>query len=142
VYSPFGLALEALRENERRAAALGISPRLVVMAVFTLSAAIAGVAGALLTQTTSFVALEVFSFERSAGVLMMLVLGGVGSLYGSFAGAVIYLAARDILAALDPVYWYFWLGLIMVVVVLFAKDGIIGLSRRLLALLMRRSGAP
>jgi branched-chain amino acid transport system permease protein len=140
VHSPFGLALEALRENERRAAALGISPRLVVIAVFTLSSAIAGISGALLTQTTSFVALEVFSFERSAGVLIMLVLGGVGTLYGSFAGAVLYLVAQDTLAALDPVYWYFWLGLIIVVVVLFAKDGLIGLSRRLLALVTRRWG--
>jgi branched-chain amino acid transport system permease protein len=137
VHSPFGLALEALRENERRAAAIGISPRLVVIAVFTLSSAIAGMAGALLTQTTSFVALEVLSFERSAGVLIMLVLGGVGTLYGAFAGAALYLVARDVLSALDPVYWYFWLGLIIVMVVLFADDGLIGILRRLRALLTR-----
>jgi branched-chain amino acid transport system permease protein len=137
VHSPFGLALEALRENERRAAAIGISPRLVVIAVFTLSSAIAGIAGALLTQTTSFVALEVLSFERSAGVLIMLVLGGVGTLYGAFAGAAVYLVARDILSALDPVYWYFWLGLIIVMVVLFADDGLIGTLRRLRALVTR-----
>lgn len=138
VHSPFGLALEALRENERRAAALGISPRLVVIAVFTLSSAIAGIAGALLTQTTSFVALEVLSFERSAGVLIMLVLGGVGTLYGAFVGAAVYLVARDVLSALDPVYWYFWLGLIIVMVVLFANDGLVGLLRRLQAWAVRR----
>jgi branched-chain amino acid transport system permease protein len=137
VHSPFGLALEALRENERRASAIGISPRLVVIAIFTLSSAIAGIAGALLTQTTSFVALEVLSFERSAGVLIMLVLGGVGTLYGAFAGAAVYLVARDILSALDPVYWYFWLGLIIVMVVLIADDGLIGTLRRLRALVTR-----
>ena len=137
-HSPFGLALEALRENERRAAALGVSPRLVVIAIFTLSSAIAGVAGALLTQTTSFVALEVLSFERSAGVLIMLVLGGVGTLYGAFVGAAVYLVARDVLSALDPVYWYFWLGLIIVIVVLFANDGLVGVSRRLQAGAARR----
>jgi branched-chain amino acid transport system permease protein len=141
VYSPFGLAIEALRENERRATALGISPRLTVIAVFTLSSAIAGIAGALVTQTTSFVALEVLSFERSAGVLIMLVLGGVGTLYGAFAGAALYLVARDVLSALDPVYWYFWLGLIIVVVVLFAKDGLIGILRRLSVPALRRREA-
>ena len=140
VHSPFGLALEALRENERRAAALGISPRLVVIAILTLSSAIAGIAGALLTQTTSFVALEVLSFERSAGVLIMLVLGGVGTLYGAFVGAAVYLVARDVLSALDPVYWYFWLGLIIVMVVLFANDGIVGLLQRLQAWAVRRWG--
>jgi branched-chain amino acid transport system permease protein len=141
VHSPFGLALEALRENERRAAALGISPRLVVIAIFTLSSAIAGIAGALLTQTTSFVALEVLSFERSAGVLIMLVLGGVGTLYGAFVGAAVYLVARDVLSALDPVYWYFWLGLIIVMVVLFANDGMVGLLQRLQAWAVRQWGA-
>src|SRR6266581_993190 len=138
VHSPFGLALEALRENERRAAALGISPRLVVIAVFTLSSTIAGIAGALLTQTTGFVALEVLSFERSAGVLIMLVLGGVGTMYGAFVGAAVYLVARDVLSALDPVYWYFWLGLIIVMVVLFANDGMVGLLQRLQAWAVRR----
>jgi branched-chain amino acid transport system permease protein len=138
VHSPFGLALEALRENERRAAALGISPRLVVIAIFAMSSTIAGIAGALLTQTTSFVALEVLSFERSAGVLIMLVLGGVGTLYGAFVGAAVYLVARDVLSALDPVYWYFWLGLIIVMVVLFANDGMVGLSQRLQAWVVRR----
>jgi len=132
VHSPFGLGLEALRENERRVAALGIAARGQVMVVFTLSAAVAGIAGGMLAQTTQSVALEVLSFERSAAVLIMLVLGGAGHLYGGVIGAAVFMIARDILAGLDPVYWYFWLGLILAAVVLFGRGGLMGLGLRLL----------
>lgn len=131
VHSPFGLGLEGLRENERRMPALGVAVRGQVMLVFTLSAAVAGIAGGLLAQTTQSVALEVLSFERSAAVLIMLVLGGAGHLYGALIGAAVFMVARDILAGLDPVYWYFWLGMILVAVVLFGRGGLMGLGRRL-----------
>ncbi len=132
VHSPFGLGLEALRENERRVPALGIAVQRQVAVVFTLSAVVAGIAGGLLAQVTQSVALEVLSFERSAGVLIMLVLGGAGHLYGALIGAAVFIVARDVLAGLDPVYWYFWLGLILAAVVLIGRGGLLGLARRLL----------
>jgi branched-chain amino acid transport system permease protein len=132
VHSPFGLGLEALRENERRVPALGIAVQRQVAVVFTLSAVVAGIAGGLLAQVTQSVALEVLSFERSAGVLIMLVLGGAGHLYGGLIGAAVFIVARDVLAGLDPVYWYFWLGLILAAVVLIGRGGLLGLARRLL----------
>lgn len=131
VHSPFGLGLEALRENERRVPALGIAVQRQVAVVFTLSAVVAGIAGGLLAQVTQSVALEVLSFERSAGVLIMLVLGGAGHLYGALIGAAVFIVARDVLSGLDPVYWYFWLGLILAAVVLIGRGGLLGLARRL-----------
>jgi branched-chain amino acid transport system permease protein len=90
----------------------------------------AGLAGALLTQTTSTVALDVLSFNRSADVVVMLILGGTGRLYGAVFGAVVFLVARDQLAGVNPQYWYFWIGLLLMVVVLFMPRGILGgLSR-------------
>lgn len=131
VHSPFGLGLEALRENERRVPALGIAVQRQVAVVFTLSAVVAGIAGGLLAQVTQSVALEVLSFERSAAVLIMLVLGGAGHLYGALIGAAVFIVARDVLSGLDPVYWYFWLGLILAAVVLIGRGGLLGLARRL-----------
>jgi len=86
----------------------------------------AGAAGALLTQTTSTVSLEVLSFGRSADVLVILILGGAGRLYGGIVGAIIYLVARDQFASMNPQYWYFWVGLLLVAVVLFLPNGILG----------------
>jgi branched-chain amino acid transport system permease protein len=99
--------------------------------VFTLSAALAGVAGALFAQTTQFVGLDVLGFPRSAELMIMLVLGGTGRLYGGLVGAAVFLVAQDYLAGLNPVYWQFWLGIGLVVVVLFAKGGILGAAERL-----------
>jgi branched-chain amino acid transport system permease protein len=99
--------------------------RLVI--AYTISAALAGIAGGLLAQTTQFVALNVISFELSGAVLIMLIFGGVGRLYGAFVGAPIYMIAQDQLAKSDPVYWFFWIGLLLVLVVMFARGGILGL---------------
>ncbi len=131
VNSPFGLGLKGRRENVRRLPAIGVSLRKQVMSVFTISAAVAGVAGALLVQTTQFAALEVLSFDRSVAGLIMIVLGGMGTLSGGLIGAAIYLVARDQLSAMDPVYWNFWLGLILFLVVLAGGDGVLGLFTRL-----------
>ena len=94
--------------------------------VYTISAAIAGVAGALLTQTTETVSLDVLSFQRSADVVVMLILGGTGRLYGGIVGAIIFLVARDQLSDMNPQYWYFWIGLLLMVVVLVMPQGILG----------------
>ena len=126
VNSSFGLALRGIRENTPRMPAIGSNYRWHLQKIYTLSAAIAGVAGALLTQTTDTAALEVLSFQRSADVVVMLILGGTGRLYGAIVGAVIFLLMRDQLAGINPQYWYFWIGLLLMVVVLFMPKGILG----------------
>lgn len=122
VHSPFGLSLKAIKRNSRRAAMLGISANHRIVAIYTLSAAYAGIAGALLTQTTSFVSPDVLAFHRSADVLLVLVIGGVGYLYGGLVGAVIFSALRDWLSVITPQYWMFWIGLILIVIVLVGRE--------------------
>lgn len=126
VHSPFGLSLQGLREGPKRMPALGVPVRRRQIAVFTIAAGIAGIAGALLAQTTQFVGLDVLSFTRSAELLVMLVLGGIGRLYGGFLGAAVFMVAQNYLSGLNPVYWQFWLGLLLVAIVLFAHGGILG----------------
>ncbi|HEV2575439.1 MAG TPA: branched-chain amino acid ABC transporter permease [Beijerinckiaceae bacterium] len=125
IKSPFGLALTGARENSRRMIMLGAPVEGDVSRAFALAAALAGAAGALLTQTTQFVAPSSLSFQRSADVLVILIIGGAGRLYGGFIGALIFLFLRDWLAAISPVYWYFWIGLLLVVVVSFFRKGIL-----------------
>ena len=93
---------------------------------YTIAAVMAGIAGALLTHTTSKVSLEVLSFGRSADVLVILILGGAGRLYGGIIGAIIYMVARDQFSGINPQYWYFWIGLLLVLVVMFLPNGILG----------------
>ena len=126
VRSPFGLSLKGIREGERRMPAIGASVRRKLVAVYTVAAGIAGIAGALLAQTTQFVGIDVFGFQRSAELMIMLVLGGTGYLYGALVGAAAFMVLQDYLANLNPVYWQFWLGLLLVVLVLFARGGLIG----------------
>ena len=140
VNSPFGLSLRGVREKRKRMPAIGASVRQREIAIFTVSAGVAGVAGALLAQTTQFVALDVLAFSRSAELLIILVLGGTGRLYGGLVGAAVYMIAQDILAGINPVYWQFWIGVLLVVIVLFARGGILGGLERIYARL-RRSGA-
>jgi branched-chain amino acid transport system permease protein len=129
--SPFGLALRGIRENAVRMPAIGSAPAGHIRKVYTIGAAIAGVAGALLTETTSTVALDTLDFTRSADVLVILILGGTGRLYGGLVGAIVYMVARDQLSGFDPRYWYFWIGLLLVAVVLFLPNGILGGLARL-----------
>jgi branched-chain amino acid transport system permease protein len=126
VRSPFGLSLRGIREKRQRMPALGASVREREIAAFAVSAGVAGVAGALLAQTTQFVALDVLAFSRSAELLIILVLGGTGRLYGGLVGAAVYMIAQDVLAGINPVYWQFWIGALLVVIVLFARGGIMG----------------
>jgi len=138
VNSPFGLSLRGIRDGGTRMPAIGAPVARRLTGVFTLSAAIAGVAGALLAQTTQFVGLDSLGFPRSAEIMIMLVLGGAGRLYGALIGATVYMIAQDILSGINPVYWQFWIGLLLVVVVLYARDGILGGSARLRAILVGR----
>jgi branched-chain amino acid transport system permease protein len=140
VRSPFGLSLRGIRDNPARMRAIGCRVDLHLAAVYTFSAACAGVAGGLLTQTTQFVGLDVLSFGRSAELLVMLIVGGTGLLYGGFVGAAVFMIAHHYLSSLDPVYWQFWLGAGLVLIVLVGRDGILGLGHRLLAMRRRRAG--
>jgi len=131
IHSPFGLALRGIRENAVRMPAIGAPSRAHIRKIYTIAAVIAGVAGALLAQTTETVSLEVLSFERSADVLVILILGGSGRLYGGIVGAIIYMVARDQFSGINPQFWYFWIGLLLVAVVMFLPNGILGGLTRL-----------
>ncbi|MFA6267012.1 MAG: branched-chain amino acid ABC transporter permease [Pseudolabrys sp.] len=120
--SPFGLSLLAIKGNPLRARAIGIGVDARLVAVYTIAAFYAGVAGGLLAQTTAFSSLDVFSFDRSADLLLVLIIGGVGYLYGGLIGAVIFKVMQDYLAQLTPQYWPFWIGLVLVVLVLVGRD--------------------
>ncbi len=124
VYSPFGLSLRAVKGNPLRAASVGISVNARLVAVYTLAAFYAGVAGGLLAQTTAFVSLDVLSFERSADLLLVLIIGGTGYLYGGPIGAVVFKLMQDWIANLTPQYWQFWIGLVLVLIVLVGRDRI------------------
>jgi len=127
VHSSFGRSLTGLRENVARMHAIGAPVFHRRLVIYTIAAAMAGASGALIAQTTQFVALDSLSFERSGVILIMLILGGVGRLYGAFIGVPLYMIAQDRFAQVDPVYWYFWIGLLMVAVVIFARGGVLGL---------------
>ena len=130
VHSPFGRSLVGIRENVRRMHAIGAPVGRRRLVVYTISAALAGIAGALIAQTTQFVALGFLGLDRSGTILIMLIIGGVGRLYGAFIGVPLYMIAQDRFSTIDPVYWYFWIGLLMVLVVLFARGGVLGLFDR------------
>lgn len=122
VHSPFGATLMAVRDNRLRAMAIGIPVVWRLAVIYTIAAAAAGAAGALLAQTTGFASLDVLSFDRSADVLLMLVIGGVGWLYGGVVGAIVFKLLQDTLSSVTPQYWMFWIGLILVLMVLVGRD--------------------
>ncbi len=122
VHSPFGYSLQALRDNRLRAASIGLSVNARLVAIYTVAAAIAGAAGALLAQTSGFASLDVFDFHRSAEVLLVLVIGGTGYLYGGIFGAIVFKLLHDLVSAWTPQYWNFWLGVFLVVLVLVGRD--------------------
>jgi branched-chain amino acid transport system permease protein len=141
IYSPFGAMLTGIRENPARMHAIGAPVYVRLVLVYTISATMAGIAGALLTQINQFVGLNVLGFEPSGELLVMLILGGVGRLYGAFIGPVVYLVFQELLAKQFPEYWFFGIGLLLVVVVLFARGGILGLADRWLSHLRPASSA-
>ena len=138
VHSPFGRSLMGVRENVLRMHAIGSPVFLRLLTIYTISAAMAGVAGALIAETTGLVALNVLSVDLSGTILVMIILGGVGRLYGAFVGVPLYMIAQDRFSEIDPVYWYFWIGLLLVFVVVFARGGgILGLADALTRRLAR-----
>nr|MBF0684160.1 branched-chain amino acid ABC transporter permease [Pseudomonas sp.] len=124
--SPFGLALRGVRDNPERMAAIGTPVQARLRLAYTMAAVFAGIAGALLAQTTQFVSPDALSFHLSAEVLIMLVLGGAGYRYGGLVGAVMFILARDLMAGISPHFWQFGVGALMVIVVLGAPGGMLG----------------
>jgi len=122
VNSPFGATLKAIRDNRLRAMAIGIPVTQRLAVVYTTAAAIAGAAGALLAQTTGFASLDLFEFHRSADVMLILVIGGTGWLYGGVAGAIVFKLMQDVISAITPQYWTFWIGLFLVVLVMVGRE--------------------
>jgi len=147
VNSPFGLSLLAVRGNPLRASAIGIPVDWRLVAIYTVAAGYAGIAGGLLAQPTAFASLEVFSFDRSADVLLVLIIGGIGYLYGGLIGAIIFRLMQDWLANITPQYWQFWIGLVLVIIVLIGRDRMAAWIRPVVSLLetlggrMRRASA-
>ncbi len=125
VHSPYGATLMAIRDNRLRAQSIGIPVARHLASVYTLAAALAGTAGVLMTQTTGFASLDLFDIHRSADVLLMLVIGGTGWLYGGIFGAVVFKVLQDVLSGITPQYWTFWLGLFLVVLVLVGRERLV-----------------
>ena len=131
VHSSFGRSLTGIRENVLRMHALGSPVAARMLTAYAISAALAGVSGALVAQTTGLVGLSVLSLQQSGTILIMLIIGGVGQLYGAFIGVPLYMIAQDRFSEIDPVYWYFWIGEFMVLLVMLAPGGVLGLPARL-----------
>jgi branched-chain amino acid transport system permease protein len=122
VHSPLGATLMAVRDNRLRAMAIGIPVHARLAVVYTVAAGVAGAAGALMAQTTGFASLDVFALDRSADVMLMLVIGGVGWLYGGVAGAIVFKLMHDVISGITPQYWTFWMGLFLVVLVMVGRE--------------------
>jgi branched-chain amino acid transport system permease protein len=131
IYSPFGQSLTGIRENTLRMHAVGSPVRARLVICYTISAAIAGIAGALWAQASAYVNLSALGLDRAATVLIILILGGYGRLYGAFVGAVVYMLLSHFLARLYPTAWQLGLGLMLVVIALFARNGILGIAETL-----------
>jgi branched-chain amino acid transport system permease protein len=121
----FGMALRGVRENERRLAALGIAPYRIKLAAFTLSGAVAGLAGALMANQARFVSPELLHWTKSGDLLIMVILGGLGTLYGSVLGAAVLILLETVLAAWTE-HWMIVLGPVLVALILFARGGLWG----------------
>ncbi len=129
VHSPLGVSLQALRDNRLRAASIGLSVNARLAIVYVLAAALAGAAGALVAQTSGFASLDLFDFHRSADVMLVLVIGGTGYLYGGVIGAVVFKLLHDVVSAWTPQYWNFWLGLFLVVLMLAGRERLLSPRR-------------
>lgn len=127
VNSSFGLSLLAIKGNPLRARTIGMPVNTRLVAIYTIAATISGISGGLLTQTTQFASPDMVAFHRSADALLILVFGGSGFLYGGLIGAVVFRVMQDFIGNITPQYWLFWVGLVLVLLVLFVRGGIIGM---------------
>jgi len=141
INSPFGWSLRGIRENDARMAAIGCPIMRRGLIIYVISAALAGLAGALQAQSTQFVALYSLNFELSGNILIMLILGGSGRLYGAFVGVPVFMIAQDQLAKQDPANWFLGLGIVLIALVTLAPGGILGLAERAANAVKRRRSA-
>ncbi|CAN7459520.1 branched-chain amino acid ABC transporter permease [Pseudorhodoferax sp. LjRoot39] len=125
VQSDYGMSLQALRDNALRASSIGLSVNARIVAVYTVAAAMAGAAGALQAQTTAFASLDVLAFHTSADLMLMVVIGGAGYLYGGIFGAIAFKGLHHLFSTWTPQYWTFWLGLFLVVLMLVGRDRLV-----------------
>ena len=139
VGSPFGRTLDGIRQNPHRMRAIGTPVWWRLVAVYTLSAAMAGSAGALEVQTTRFVGINTLGVIVSAMAVVMLVLGGTHRIYGAFVGATVYVVVQDLAAKINPFYWMFFIGALLMATVLFLEGGLMNILDRLRNLLGRVS---
>jgi branched-chain amino acid transport system permease protein len=141
VSSSFGVALQGIRQNELRMRLIGAPVLGQLVVAYSLSAGIAGVAGALYAQSNGFVGLEALSVDQGVFGLAMIVLGGIGRLYGAIVGAAVYMVVQYAAQQWDPYYWMLAIGIMLVLVVRFSRGGILGALDVVLAGLTRRLGA-
>ena len=127
VHSPFGRSLDGIRQSPRRMRAIGTPVWWRLVAAYSLSAAMAGSAGALKAQTNQFVGIDSLDLLISGTALVMLILGGMRRLYGAFIGAAFYFIVHDLAAEFDPFRWMFVIGGLLIVIVLFLKGGLMDL---------------
>jgi branched-chain amino acid transport system permease protein len=127
VNSPFGLAIRGIRENPVRMRMLGVNVTARLITLYCISGALAGIAGGLSAQVTKLVGLDSLGFLLSGNALVMLILGGTGSLYGAIIGATIFVVLSDRAAAIDPFNWLFAIGAVLILAVRFAPQGVVGL---------------
>lgn len=138
VRSPFGMLCRGVREDPIRIAAMGASVKSTLLKMYVISGAVAGVGGALNAISTQVVGLDSLSFTLSAEGLVMLVLGGTGSLYGALIGTLSFMWFEDLVSAANPFHWLTMVGVLLIAVVLFAPRGLYGSATVLLRRLKER----
>ncbi len=124
--SPFGLALGAARQSPDRVQAVGLDPKRLRLVGFVISGAITGLAGALFADLNRFVSPTMFSWQTSGEIMVFIILGGVGRLFGPVVGAAVFVMLEHWLGDMSE-FWHIWLGLLLLAVVLFARGGLVGL---------------
>ncbi|MBB4191659.1 MULTISPECIES: branched-chain amino acid ABC transporter permease [Rhizobium] len=132
VRSPFGMLCRGIRQDPLRIRAMGGSPKAALIKMYVISGAVAGVGGALNAISTQVVGLDSLSFTQSAEALVMLVLGGTGSLFGALSGTVIFMFFEDYVSAANPFHWLTMVGALLIAVVLFAPKGLYGTAAALI----------
>ncbi|WP_115114819.1 branched-chain amino acid ABC transporter permease [Hyphomicrobiales bacterium] len=137
--SPFGLTLRGIEGSASRMRAIGTPVYRRKVTVYVIAGAIAGIAGALAAQVTGLVGIEVFNFSLSADVMVMLILGGAGRLYGALVGTLIFMVVHHVAASIDPLNWLFVIGFMLLIVVFVLPKGLVALPGRLARLLRRTS---
>jgi branched-chain amino acid transport system permease protein len=135
--SPLGRALQGIRENEHRMEAIGFPVFRYKLAAFTIAGAFGGLSGYLFAVLNSSVNPEMLSWHQSADGLLMLILGGMGQLWGGLIGAFTFVLLQDLLSTYTKL-WHLWLGIVIVLLVLFLPGGMISIAERVKGLLQRR----